>query len=123
MTDTVLAQSKDIAGAKRAVVKTPGEVSVLQQLWSSPKPHTNSACCLVHTSSSENVNDKRISISKGLPKTLTDIKYSELFGKHGAGILNVCGLENILSSLLIREKWNGITWFCCIILRSYHTEF
>lgn len=114
--DTILAHSEGATEADSAIIETPGAVSILWQPWSSQKadknekPHTNDGCCSMYSSSSGNVNDRRISISKSLPNTLICIKYSKLFRKSDVGILNVCGLENILGSSVNQRKveWNNI---------------
>lgn len=70
----------------------------------------------MYSSSSENVSDQRLdqkSVSKGLPKTLIHIKYSKLFRKNGVGILNGCGLENVLGSFVNQRKveWSNFAAF------------
>lgn len=74
-----------------------------------PKPPPNTACFSLYCFSGEDTNDKRISISKVLPKTRICIKYSKSFLNNLVGILHACGLENILGSS-VGVNSNGVTF-------------
>lgn len=85
---------------------------------------TTLALLAFYYSSWEDTNDKRICISKALPKTWICIKFWVFFLNHRVGILNVCGLENILGSS-VGEKSNGITFatFLSHVLRCSSIRF
>lgn len=100
--DTIAAQSKGTAEADSAIPGSAGE-------YSHSQTPTLTLVAVHCTAPVEKTNHKRIGISKALPKTRICIKYSKLFLNNLVGVLNVCGLENILGSS-VREKSNGITF-------------